>query len=430
VLEVVSDRKLGQLLYTYSAVASGTHVYNAQSNEYIYVGTGGTHDQSGSTTEVNYDSYKPEVISYSDYYPFHMQMEGRSDVSGGYRYHGANGQESEREITGSGSHSSAEYWMYDGRLGRRWNVDPLYFFFAPVSPYCTFLNNPIRLVDPLGLAAGDPIKIKSEGTFTDNWVNDAQSLPQCADDGQSVIFEYENNSGASSTISSVTYTYNASTEKWSSVWHGTGVGMENYQATDVVGSSNSSLASLEEMGRKSKNNDIVANNGSGKIIAKSTTIGSGKINNAGGQKSSGGGYLDAVGSMWKPIKDDFLAKSLRSTVGFVGASGDWRKAYLTKKITADQILLKNAKNTPRAPIKNSILLSKTEIAKYSSKAFKSLPYIGLAMSFLDFNSSEGTGTDYFKLGLDVLATGLSYWCPAVGVAYWGVELLGDYFDLW
>jgi hypothetical protein len=151
VLEVVSDRKLGQLLYTYSAVASGTHVYNAQSNEYIYVGTGGTHDQSGSTTEVNYDSYKPEVISYSDYYPFHMQMPGRFDNTNSYRYGGSNGQEKETEITGSQSHYSAEYWMYDSRLGRRWNTDPIFKEWE--SPYASFANNPIVFTDPLGLDA-------------------------------------------------------------------------------------------------------------------------------------------------------------------------------------------------------------------------------------------------------------------------------------
>jgi len=150
VLEVVSDRKLGQLLYTYSAATSGTHVYNAQSNEYIYVGTGGNFNQFGSTTEVNYDSYKPEVITYSDYYPFHMQMEGRSDVSNGYRYHGANGQESEREITGTGSHSSAEYWMYDGRLGRRWNVEPKRSKLPDISTYSTYKNSPILNADQKG----------------------------------------------------------------------------------------------------------------------------------------------------------------------------------------------------------------------------------------------------------------------------------------
>jgi len=154
VLEVVSDRKLGQLLYSYSAVSSGTHVYNAQSNEYIYVGTGGNFNQSGSTTEVNYDLYLPEVMSYSDYYPFHMQMPNRH--SGSYRYLGANGQESESEITGDNSHSSAEYWMYDNRLGRRWNIDPVDQI--SVSNYSAFLNNPLYYSDPFG---NDPPEKKS-----------------------------------------------------------------------------------------------------------------------------------------------------------------------------------------------------------------------------------------------------------------------------
>jgi len=196
VLEVVSDRKLGQLLYTYSAVASGTHVYNAQSNEYNYVGTGGTHNQSGSTTEVNYDLYLPEVMSYSDYYPFHMQMPNRH--SGSYRYLGANGQESETEITGDNSHSSAEYWMYDNRLGRRWNVDPVFKY--NVSPYSTFANNPIYYMDYYGDEPGhwwgtdgnylgtdgteDDKAFVVEGTSTDYNSEQLQSLRDNPGDGE------------------------------------------------------------------------------------------------------------------------------------------------------------------------------------------------------------------------------------------------------
>jgi hypothetical protein len=150
VLAVVSDRKFGQQLYGYTANTSGTgtHTYNTLANEYVYVASGGNFDQTSNTNETSYDVYLPEVLSFSDYYPFHMQMPGRFDNSAGYRYGGSNGQEKETEITGNSSHYSAEYWMYDSRLGRRWNVDPVVKYHE--SPYAAFANNPIVYIDFIG----------------------------------------------------------------------------------------------------------------------------------------------------------------------------------------------------------------------------------------------------------------------------------------
>src|SRR5690606_18721571 len=42
----------------------------------------------------------------------------------GYKY-GFNGQEKDNEVYGDGNSYTAEFWQYDPRLGRRWNVDPL-----------------------------------------------------------------------------------------------------------------------------------------------------------------------------------------------------------------------------------------------------------------------------------------------------------------
>ena len=64
-----------------------------------------------------------------------------------YKY-GFNGQEKDDEVSGTGSSYTAEYWQYDSRLGRRWNVDP--YVKAEISGYCAFRNNPIVFVDPEG----------------------------------------------------------------------------------------------------------------------------------------------------------------------------------------------------------------------------------------------------------------------------------------
>jgi hypothetical protein len=47
--------------------------------------------------------YLPDVLSYSDYYPFGMQMVGRNGSTSDYRY-GFQGQETDDEVTGSESH--------------------------------------------------------------------------------------------------------------------------------------------------------------------------------------------------------------------------------------------------------------------------------------------------------------------------------------
>jgi hypothetical protein len=94
------------------------------------------------------DYYKADVMSTQDYYAFGQLMPGRGYVGGDYRY-GMNGQEKDDEISGvPGSIMSAEYWEYDSRLGRRWNMDPKPS--AEFSDYACFGNNPILYSDEDG----------------------------------------------------------------------------------------------------------------------------------------------------------------------------------------------------------------------------------------------------------------------------------------
>ncbi len=92
--------------------------------------------------------HEAKVQSWSDYYPFGMQMpDGRHGGNGDYRF-GFNGQEKVDEISGSGNHNTAMFWEYDTRLGRRWNQDP-----KPnpsISNYAAFALNPIMYSDVLG----------------------------------------------------------------------------------------------------------------------------------------------------------------------------------------------------------------------------------------------------------------------------------------
>jgi hypothetical protein len=86
-----------------------------------------------------------------------MVMPGRTYQAGGssYRY-SINGQEKTSEI--APNTTTALYWEYDARIGRRWNLDPKPTF--GISEYSVFENNPIFNMDILG----DRIKPTSDWT--------------------------------------------------------------------------------------------------------------------------------------------------------------------------------------------------------------------------------------------------------------------------
>ena len=86
--------------------------------------------------------------NYKDYHTGGSQMPGRSFNPNSYRYGAADGQEKVDEVSGTGNHYTAEYWEYDPRLVRRWNVDPIVKYNE--SSYAAFSNNPIWLTDPNG----------------------------------------------------------------------------------------------------------------------------------------------------------------------------------------------------------------------------------------------------------------------------------------
>jgi RHS repeat-associated protein len=92
--------------------------------------------------------YQAEVTSATDYYPFGSPMSKRSVFDYKSKY-GFQNQEKEDEITElTGTHYSAEYWMYDSRLGRRWNLDPIDQI--EISNYSVLKNSPIVTVDIKG----------------------------------------------------------------------------------------------------------------------------------------------------------------------------------------------------------------------------------------------------------------------------------------
>lgn len=95
------------------------------------------------------DWYEGDPRISQDYYPFGMLMPERQFVlnTEEYRY-GFNGQERDDEVSGAGNSNTAKFWQYSSRLGRRFNLDPI--FTADVSRYSVNGNNPIYYLDPNG----------------------------------------------------------------------------------------------------------------------------------------------------------------------------------------------------------------------------------------------------------------------------------------
>lgn len=103
-----------------------------------------------STNGTTIDSYTADVSSANDYYPFGMSMINRGFSVDKYRY-GFNGQENEREISGTGNSLSFEARIYDSRLGKWYSLDPLQKKYPKESNYAFTSNSPILFMDNDGL---------------------------------------------------------------------------------------------------------------------------------------------------------------------------------------------------------------------------------------------------------------------------------------
>ncbi|MFZ1636009.1 MAG: hypothetical protein WAT43_19145 [Chitinophagales bacterium] len=93
------------------------------------------------------DYYVADIATVQDYYPFGMVMPGRNwkaASSNGYGF-GFNGQQQDNEISSVGNINTAQFWEYDSRLGKRWNMDIIPKHHE--SPYAVFFNNPILISD-------------------------------------------------------------------------------------------------------------------------------------------------------------------------------------------------------------------------------------------------------------------------------------------
>ncbi|MBK7128592.1 MAG: hypothetical protein IPM74_01250 [Crocinitomicaceae bacterium] len=93
------------------------------------------------------DHYLSQILSWTDYTPFGVEMEGRQGANANARY-GFQGQERDNEIKGNGNSVNYKYRMHDPRIGRFFAVDPL----APKYPHnSVYAFSENRVIDALEL---------------------------------------------------------------------------------------------------------------------------------------------------------------------------------------------------------------------------------------------------------------------------------------
>ncbi|MBI9036430.1 MAG: RHS repeat-associated core domain-containing protein, partial [Bacteroidales bacterium] len=99
--------------------------------------------------DYNGTNFSAHITSSQDYYPFGMQMPGRTYSLKGYRF-GFQGQEKDDELKGAGNSYDFGARIYDTRLGRWLACDPLMFKYPNYSPYNYTICNPINYMDQDG----------------------------------------------------------------------------------------------------------------------------------------------------------------------------------------------------------------------------------------------------------------------------------------
>jgi len=112
-------------------------------------------------------SNQPELLTWSDFYPFGMQMPGRNGSAGDYRY-GFQGQEKDDEIKGEGNSINYKYRMHDPRIGRFFAVDPIAGKYPHNSPYALSENRVIDGVELEGLEYARPDDLGINPEAADN----------------------------------------------------------------------------------------------------------------------------------------------------------------------------------------------------------------------------------------------------------------------
>mgnify|MGYP000981252362 CR=1 FL=1 len=94
-------------------------------------------------------SYKADIVSATDYYPYGMTMPGRSFNDNSYSY-GFGGHYKDDEVKGVGNWYAFGDYGYDPRIVQRPAPDPKWMKYPSISPYVYCANNRFYFLMKMG----------------------------------------------------------------------------------------------------------------------------------------------------------------------------------------------------------------------------------------------------------------------------------------
>ncbi len=124
------------------------------------------------------------ILEENSYYPYGLKHTiSNAVVQGQYYKYKYNGKELQDELGLNMYDYGAR--NYDPALGRWMNVDPLAEKYPSHSPYSFVFNNPMRFVDPTGMAPDDWVKKDGKWTYNESITSAAQATAAGYDDFRS-----------------------------------------------------------------------------------------------------------------------------------------------------------------------------------------------------------------------------------------------------
>ncbi len=152
--QITTDGKEAGTDVAHELVTSPSITITQPGYVYVYLS-----NESATTVEVYFDDFKvtqvkSPVIQSDDYYPFGLSFNEYQRENSLYNKYKYNGKEKQNELGLDWLDYGARTYMPE--IGRWGVIDPLADKMRRYSPYNYAFDNPIRFIDPDGMAPGDP----------------------------------------------------------------------------------------------------------------------------------------------------------------------------------------------------------------------------------------------------------------------------------